>query len=344
MRRATGVVIGGAALVAAAIAFGVHSIVRTAPGAEDFEGAGTGTVMVEITPGASAGEIAETLKHAGVVASAQSFVDEVVQRSKESSLHPGQYRLKRRMAASSALDLLLTPASRVIKRVTVPEGMRLADVLVTLANGSGIPLADFKKAVAEPDGLRLPAYAKGQVEGFLFPATYEIEPTATAGDVLRNMVVRFRAASQHVDLERLAAEQRLTPLEAVTMASIVQAEGGQDADYPKIARVMFNRLLRGGKLEMDSTVNYALRRHTLKVSEQDTKTASPYNTYAHGGLPPGPIGNPGEKALRAVLHPTSGDWYWFVTTDPGRRITKFTDKEAEFVKYREELNKNLGTN
>ncbi|GAA4575383.1 hypothetical protein GCM10023193_73840 [Planotetraspora kaengkrachanensis] len=336
--------LGGAVLVAAAIAFGVQSVVRTAPGAEDFEGAGTGSVTVEITPGASAGEIAETLKHAGVVASTQSFVDEVVRRSKEASLHPGQYRMKRRMAAAAALDLLLTPASRVIRKVTVPEGMRLADVLAALAKGSGLPLSDFTKAVAEPDKLRLPAYAKGQVEGFLFPATYEVEPTATAADLLRKMIVRFRAAARHVDLERLAAERKLTPLQAVTMASIVQAEGGQDADYPKIARVIFNRLDRGAKLEMDSTVNYVLRRHTLKVSMQDTKVASPYNTYAREGLPPGPIGNPGEKALRAVLHPASGDWYWFVTTDPGRRITKFTDKEAEFLKYREELNKNLGTN
>ncbi|GII58212.1 hypothetical protein Pth03_66010 [Planotetraspora thailandica] len=344
MSRAAFVVIGGAALVTIAVVLGVRSVVGTVSGPGDYEGTGTGSVTVEITPGSSAGEIAETLKRADVVASTESFVGEVVARSKESSLRPGQYRLKHRMAASSALDLLLNPKSRVIRKVTVPEGMRLDDVLATLAAGSGIPLAEFKKAAEDPGALHLPGYAKGQVEGFLFPATYEVDPAATARDLLTNMVDRFREAARSVDLERLAKERNRTPLEIVTMASIIQAEGGQDAEYPKIARVMYNRLLRGGKLEMDSTVNYVLRRHTLKVSEKDTKVASPYNTYAHEGLPPGPISNPGEKALYAALHPADGDWYWFVTTDPRKRITKFTDKESEFLKYRDELNRNLRTN
>ncbi|MEZ0077326.1 endolytic transglycosylase MltG [Planotetraspora sp. GP83] len=344
MSRAPAVVAGGAALLTAAVVFGVYSFLRPAPGPQDFEGAGSDAVTVEISPGASAGEIAETLKRAGVVASAQSFVQAVVERSKEGSLRPGRYRLKRRMAASSALDLLLAPKSRVVRRVTVPEGLRTSEVLTTLSAGSGIPLADFTKAVAEPSGLRLPAYADGKVEGFLFPATYEVEPGATARDLLKNMIARFGAAARHVGLGKVTPERGLTPLEVVTVASIIQAEGGQDSEFPKIARVIYNRLQRGAKLEMDSTVNYALRRHTLKVSQQDTKVASPYNTYARAGLPPGPIANPGESALMAALRPAKGDWYWFVTTDPRHRITKFTDKETEFLKYREELNRNLGAN
>ncbi|WP_344829995.1 endolytic transglycosylase MltG, partial [Nonomuraea dietziae] len=128
-----------------------------------------------------------------------------------------------------------------------------------------------------------------------------------------------------------------------TVASLVQAEGGRDTDYPKIARVIYNRLKGGTPLQLDATVTYALGRRTLKVSLKDTKVRSPYNTYRHKGLPPGPIANPGEKALLAALHPAEGDWYWFVTTDPEHRITKFTDKESEFVRYREELNDYLGT-
>jgi UPF0755 protein len=341
--RAPLAVAAGAALLTA-IAFGVYSVVKPAGGPEDYEGQGSGSVVVEITPGSGAGEIAETLERAGVVASAKSFLTAAMNRSKDGDLHPGRYRLKQRMAASAALDLLLDPRSRVIRRVTVPEGLRAPDVMATLSSGSGIGLADFTKAVADPEGLGLPSYAKGAVEGFLFPATYEVAPDATARGLLKNMIARFKTAARHVDLERLAPQRRLTPREIVTMASIIQAEGGHDSDYPKISRVIYNRLARGAKLEMDSTVNYVLRRHTLKVSEKDTKVASPYNTYANRGLPPGPIGNPGESALSAALHPAQGDWYWFVTTDPRRRITKFTDKEAEFMKYREELNKYLRTN
>lgn len=344
MKRTAAAVAGGLALVAVAVAYGVHQVVGQPDEAPDFSGGGSGTVTIEITPGASAAEIGETLEHAGVVASAQSFVEQVITRSKESGLHPGRYTLRRRMAAESALDLLLSPASRVVRTVTVPEGLRTSEVLRTLADRTGIPLKDFAEAVAEPRRLRLPAYAEGTAEGFLFPATYEIEPGMTAVDLLRKMTARFRVAAAKVKLEELAPRVRLTPKQAVTVASIVQAEGGVPADYPKIARVVYNRLARGAKLEMDSTVNYALNRHTLKVSTQDTRVDSPYNTYARPGLPPGPIGNPGESALAAALHPAEGTWYWFVTTDPRRKITKFTDKEAEFRKYREELNRYLGTN
>ncbi|MEU7694882.1 endolytic transglycosylase MltG [Microbispora hainanensis] len=344
MKRTVAAVAGGLALVAAAVTYGVHQVVGQSDEAPDFSGEGTGTVTIEIRPGASAAEIGRTLERAGVVASAQSFVEQVVMRSKETGLHPGRYTMRRRMAAASALDLLLAPASRVVRTVTVPEGLRTSEVLRILAERTGIPLKDFTAAVAEPRSLRLPAYAEGEAEGFLFPATYEIEPDMTAADLLRKMVARFRVAAEKVRLKELAPRVKLRPRQVVTVASIVQAEGGVPADYPKIARVVYNRLARGAKLEMDSTINYALDRHTLKVSIEDTRVDSPYNTYARPGLPPGPIGNPGESALTAALHPAEGAWYWFVTTDPRHKITKFTDKEAEFRKYREELNRYLGTN
>ncbi|MBP2708055.1 endolytic transglycosylase MltG [Microbispora sp. RL4-1S] len=342
--KASPALVAGAAAVTAAIAFGVHAAVRQEPGAADYAGAGYGAVNVDITPGASAGDIGRSLERAGVVASSRSFVHEVTARAKENTLRPGRYRLRRHMAAASALDLLLAPGSRVVRTVTVPEGLRTAEVLTVLAAGTGIPLADFTSAAARPGDLRLPPYAEGDIEGFLFPATYEIEPGTTARALLRSMIARFRVAAVKLALERSAPAVRLTPRQAVTVASIVQAEGGVEADYPKVSRVVQNRLARGAKLEMDSTVNYALKRHTLKVSEADTRIESPYNTYRRPGLPPGPIGNPGESALRATLHPAVGDWYWFVTTDPRRKITKFTDNEAEFRKYRQELNRYLGTN
>jgi UPF0755 protein len=331
-----------AGLVAGLVALGAGAILVLKPylSPEDFEGTGSGAVTVRIAPGSSAEAIGSALADAGVVASVRSFVKVTEDRAATNRLRPGHYRLRKGMAAGAALDLLLAPSSRVLRRVTVPEGMRTDEVLRRLAQQTGLPLKELQGVDKALVGL--PKYARG-LEGFLFPATYEIEPGDSAVDVLAAMAERFGAAARQVGLEEQAARVHLTPLEAVTVASLVQAEGGTDEDYPKISRVIYNRLQKGTPLEIDSTVLYAQKRRTLRVTERDTKVDSPYNTYRRKGLPPGPIANPGEKALMAALNPAEGDWHWFVTTDPGHRITKFTNKESEFVRYREELNKNLGT-
>ncbi|HEX4816961.1 MAG TPA: endolytic transglycosylase MltG [Nonomuraea sp.] len=330
---------GGLVAAVVVVGAGMIAVVKPYLSPEDFDGKGSGSVTVRIPPGSSAEAIGAALADAGVVASTRSFVRATEDRAVADRLRPGHYRLRRGMAASAALDLLLNPASRVVRRVTIPEGLRVSEVLSRLAKHTGRPLKDFQGVDKALVGL--PKYAPG-LEGFLFPATYEVEPGDTPVDMLAAMVERFGEAARKVRLAEQAARVHLTPLEAVTVASLIQAEGGTDADYPKIARVVYNRLKAGTKLEIDSTVLYAQNRRTLRVTEKDTKVDSPYNTYRHKGLPPGPIANPGEKALIAALHPAKGDWHWFVTTDPAHRITKFTDKESEFVRYREELNKNLG--
>ncbi|WP_226899810.1 endolytic transglycosylase MltG [Nonomuraea phyllanthi] len=331
----------GLAAALVALGAGAFAMLRPYFSPDDFDGPGSGVVTVRIAPGSSAQEIGSTLADSGVVASAGSFVRAAEERAVTNRLRPGHYRLRKGMAAGAALDLLLAPSSRVVRRVTIPEGMRTSEVLARLAKQTGLPLKEFQGV--DKGLVGLPEYAPG-LEGFLFPATYEIEPGDKAVDVLAAMVERFGVAARKVGLEEQAASKHLTPLEAVTVASLIQAEGGTDEDYPKIARVIYNRLQKGTKLEIDSTVLYAQNRRTLRVTEKDTKIDSPYNTYRHKGLPPGPIANPGEKALLAALNPAKGDWHWFVTTDPAHRITKFTNKESEFVRYREELNKNLGTN
>ncbi|WP_223166485.1 endolytic transglycosylase MltG [Nonomuraea sp. SYSU D8015] len=339
--RKAGLVAGGLIVSLVALGAGAIAVLKPHLSPDDYEGTGSGAVTVRIVPGSTAEAIGSVLAEAGVVASTESFVRATEDRAVADRLRPGHYRLRKGMAASAALDLLLSPASRVVRRVTIPEGMRVSEVLTRLAKQAGLPLKELQNVDKALVGL--PKYAPG-LEGFLFPATYEIEPGDTAVDVLAAMVERFGVAARKVRLEERAARVHLTPLEAVTVASLIQAEGGTDDDYPKIARVIYNRLARGTKLEIDSTVLYAQNRRTLRVTENDTKVDHPYNTYRHKGLPPGPIANPGEKALIAALHPAKGDWHWFVTTDPAHRITKFTNKESEFVRYREELNKNLGAN
>ncbi|MEU5878396.1 endolytic transglycosylase MltG [Spirillospora sp. NPDC047279] len=326
-------------LAGCGLAFG--GMVKSALAPDDFEGRGQGEAMVRIEPGQSAREVGTALEEKGVVASDDAFIKAVEGSARAAALRPGLYRLRREMKAADALGLLFDPAARVQRKVTVREGLRLDETLTVLARGSGIPRAEFAKAAADPSDLGLPSYADGRLEGFLFPATYPIEPGQDAKAVLAAMVRRFRQAAADLDLESRAEAVRLTPLQAVTMGSIAQAEGGTAADYPKISRVVYNRLESGGRLQLDTTVLYAQRRHDLRVSESDTRVDSPYNTYTNDGLPPGPISNPGEAALKGALNPARGDWTFFVTTDPKNRVTRYTASESEFVRFREELNRAL---
>src|SRR5581483_3922153 len=152
----------------------------------------------------------------------------------------------------------------------------------------------------------------------------------------------FNQEATKVDLVSQAHQGNITPAEVITIASLVQAEGGRISDYPKIAEVIYNRLNQGIKLQLDSTVMFALHKYGILASNADLKVKSPYNTYANPGLPPGPIDSPGDAAIKAALHPVHGNLLYFVTVDPKNRITKFTSSEKVFAQLKAELEKNLG--
>lgn len=306
---------------------------------KDFTGEGTGEVVVEIQAGESATDVAQMLEEQGVVASARAFVNAIGAAGKSSSLQPGQYAMRKGMSAASALTLL-DPKNRVLNRLTIREGLRLSKIFEVLSTASGKPVEDFKKAARADIGL--PAYAKGRLEGYAFPATYEINSKLTPQQILTNMVDRFNQTADKIDLEGQARQVGFSPRQVMIIASIVQAESGSAEDMPKVARVIYNRLLSNPpmKLGMDSTVMYGLNKYGIAASHADLTSTSRYNTYKYAGLPPGPISNPGDHAIEAALHPADGNWLYFVTVDPKRGITKFTDKESEFWKLRDEFNRN----
>jgi UPF0755 protein len=316
---------------------------RDAVTPDDYVGPGTGEVRVEIKDGQSATDVAQTLQDQGVVKSAKAFANAVASAGKSSSLQPGEYTMRKSMSAAEAVKLL-DPKDRLLKRITLKEGLRLSDTLAQLAKQTGKPLKEFQQAARDPEALGLPPYAKGKLEGYAFPATYEITPKMTAADILAAMVARFKQTAGKDKLEREARALGHTSHEIMTIASIVQAESGSVEDMGKVARTIYNRLdgTPVRKLEMDSTVMYGLNKYGIAATNADLESTSRYNTYMWEGLPPGPIANPGDHAIQAALKPTKGDWIWFVTTDPKRGITKFTSSEAEFFRFRDELTKNLG--
>jgi UPF0755 protein len=228
--------------------------------------------------------------------------------------------------------------------VRLAEGLRLSDTYTKLAEQTGLDRKKFEAAGKNVDNLDLPAYARGKLEGYAFPATYDFPPKATAGDILARMVQRFQQTAEKIDLESGAKSLGHTPHEIITIASIIQAEAGRHEDMPKIARVIYNRLNREPemKLEMDSTVMYAWKRYRTAATHAELKIKSPYNTYANLGLPPGPITNPGDDAIEAALNPAKGPWLYFVATDPKSSVTKFATTEAERQALLAEFRRNGG--
>lgn len=309
----------------------------------DYTGPGTGQVTVNVRAGDTAIDVGGTLQRAGVVHTAAAFRKAVKDRGVGAGLTPGFYRLRKHMKASLALTLMLDPKSRVQVKITIREGMRAREILAELADKTGISAKKYVAAADDPESLGVPAaWHARTVEGFLYPATYTVEPNATATSVLKQMVTRFNQASADIHILSRAKKLHMRPLSVLTVASLAQAEGGTTDDYPKVARVIYNRVKRKDYLQLDTTVLYALGERRLRVYNKDTQVSSPYNTYKHPGLPPGPISSPGEDALQAALHPAKGNWYYFVTTDPRHRVTKFTSSAKQFEKFKKELYRNIG--
>jgi UPF0755 protein len=308
----------------------------------DYSGDGTGQIIVQIRPGDNATVVGQRLFTLGVVASARAFVVAAEHSQSATQLEPGFYRMHKHMSATLAFALLLKPSARVQIKITIPEGWRESQIEAVLAKDSGIPLGDYQQALRNTAALGLPSYANGNPEGYLFPATYEIQPNMTATSVLQAMVKSFDQEAASVNLPQAATQGHLTPAQVIVVASLAQAEGGKDSDFPKIARVIYNRLAAGMPLQLDSTVLFALHTYGILASDQQLTVRSPYNTYANKGLPPGPIDSPGDAAIRAALHPASGSWLYFVTVNPKTRQTDFTSSETVFNQLRAELEHNLG--
>ena len=320
----------------------VYSLYQSKYHPADYSGPGTGYLVVQVPSGASASSLGPELTRLGVVASARAFVLAAEHSSNPNGLLPGFYGMHLHMQASLAYALLLNQKNLVQVTVTVPEGWRLSQIVAYLGAKSGIPASAYEAILKNPAQLHLPAYANGRSEGYLFPATYEVLPHETALGVLTGMVQRFEQEAAQVHLAAAARQVHLTEGQVITMASLVEAEGGRVSDYPKIARVIYNRLEQGIPLQLDSTVLYGLNTYGIIASDRQLASSSPYNTYKHKGLTPGPIDSPGATAIRAVLHPAAGNWIYFVTVNPKTGLTLFTASEAQFQQYRAELEHNLG--
>jgi UPF0755 protein len=323
---------------------GIDKVKDQFSSADDYPGPGGEAVTFEVKPGDSIAAMGRGLKSADIVASVEAFIDAAGDNPQSSSIQAGYYPLKKQMKASDVVNVLVDPDNIVTTTVAIPEGFTVRQIVARLVKETGFKEAEFDAALKDPQALGLPAEAKGNPEGYLFPATYSFGPDEKPADMLHDMVARWQQAAQDNDLEAGAEALGYTPHEIMTIASLIEAEG-RGKYRTKISRVIYNRLQNpdngktNGLLEIDATVNYALGRDDLGVAltAEDLAVDSPYNTRLYPGLPPGPIESPGDDSIQAALHPADGPWLWYVTVDLKTGETKFTDDYDTFLEYKQEL-------
>ncbi|MFT3886827.1 MAG: endolytic transglycosylase MltG [Arachnia sp.] len=310
--------------------------------ADDYIGEGTGEFVEVLIPmGPSQTQVGDLLTEAGVVKSTKTFRKVAQESGKWPDLQAGRYRLPKQIPAETAFQMMLDPANQIRLDITFPEGTTMMEQFKIMgANKVGITLtaADMEKAAAKPEKLGLPSYAKKGLEGYLFPSTYVVAEPPSASAVLKSQVSQFKKIADKISLEGRAKELERSPHEVVTVASIIAAEVTKPADQPMVAAVIYNRLEKKMKLEMDSTVHYAVGKvGKVTTTAEDRKNKSPYNTYVHKGLPPGPISNPGETALEAALSPADTDALFFVTVNPDTGETLFAATNAQHEQNKKKL-------
>ena len=293
------------------------------------------STTIVIPEGASGDQIAKILFDSGVVKSSRAFFAAATENPRSQSIQPGTYRIDTKIPGAEAVNQLLDRERRLMV-LLIREGERAYELRDDLR---ALNFTEAEVARVFDQRVSLPGFGRREVEGFLFPATYNLLPDESIDSVRDRLLNKFSQVIQRIDFLDRSKSQKLTPYEALVVASIVQAEGFDERDFGRVARVIFNRLALNMPLQMDSTVLYALRERRIAVTKKDINISSGYNTYNRRGLPPTPIGNPGESALEATLNPEPGPWLYFVTVAPTE--TKFTDSYQEFLSFKQEFKRNL---
>lgn len=310
----------------------------------DYRGEGNGTVvLVEVDAGGSLSDLSARLVDDGVVASEGAFMGAAADHPRANQLQPGWYRLEEHMSAVAAVDALLKPENRA-GTVDLPTGVRFEDTRVVasedvrkgiftliseascIAEDDCVGVEELRRAAAETDldALGVPGWARGPVaargddprrlEGLIIAGVHQFDPTAAPAEILGTLVRESVARYEDSGIGSADQAVGLSPYEVLTAASLVQMEA-RDEDFPKVARVILNRLAEPMRLQFDSTVNYDLPDQEIATTDEDRARPTPWNTYAADGLPATPIAAPSIEAIRAMEAPAAGDWLYFVTVD-----------------------------
>jgi len=290
-------------------------------------------VPVIIPEGATGREVGQILVENGLIEHELFFRMALRLDKSPKSIKHGRYKLPKGLSAFELLEMLQKGAPNVYDpleipdelKVTVPEGLTIAQTAELFDNPE-----EFKKAAADPDLLATLGFEAPALEGFLLPNTYYFDKKPSEREVVERMVKQFNKEWAELVAATPLPEDR-TPLQIVTVASLVEEEARVAEERPDVAAVIYNRLERGMPLQMDSTIQYALDKYGQRILYSDREVESPYNTYRNRGLPPGPISNPGLASLRAALKPSGADYVYFVSNADGLTHT-FSSSNSEHVR------------
>jgi UPF0755 protein len=320
----------------------------------DYAGNGKNDLVIQVHAGDSTTAIGETLQNHDVVRTVKAFVEAAEGNEAISSIQPGYYRMRTEIPASNAVKRLADPETRVGK-VVIPEGEQLDDttdvktndvtpgIFTMISKATCVELDGDKRCVSADDlrtaaektplaSLSVPAWAAESVtrmgadhrriEGLIAPGTFNVNPSGSPQTILETLISSSNEQYVKSGLLDTATAMNMSPYDVLAVASLVQREA-KPPDFPKVARVIYNRLAEHRTLEFDSTVNYPLDRREVATTDADRAQQTPWNTYVSEGLPATPICSPGTDALRAAEHPEPGDWLYFVTID-SQGTTLFT--------------------
>jgi UPF0755 protein len=345
--------VGGGVLYGASQLMGIGSY-------EDYDGPGTGEVVIEVESGDTVSAIGSTLAEKDVVASAKAFVEAAKNHPGINGIQPGFYLMRAQMSGAAAVERIMSPEAKV-GRVEVRGGMRLEDqlapdgkttpgVLTRLAeatcvgtNGDCTTSEEMHRVAETADlaALGVPEWALEEasqaephrrLEGLIMPGVYDVRPGESAEQVLREVITSSAAVMEAAGLPQAAEETGYSPYEVLIIASLVQSEG-IEGDFTKISRVIYNRLEPPAmQLGLDSTINYPLDKPSLLTKAEDRQRPGPYNTYLNYGLPPTPISAASKEAIAAALKPADGPWKYFVKCYPDG-TSCFAETQEEHENY-----------
>ena len=297
---------------------------------QPFHGDGEGRVAVTIPKGSSVSEVGDLLAEKDVIDNSTLFQVRVTLAGKRSEIYSGHFTLAENMSYGAAIDELSVPPVKRTLSVTIPEGYTRSQA-AQVVEEAGVPGA-YTRATIKSKYLD-PAEYGGKnakdLEGFLFPDTFELKPHAPAADLVQLQLQDFKRRIKGVDL-KYAKSKNLTVFDVVTIASMVEDEAGVDSQRGLVASVIYNRLHEGMPLGIDATIRFATGNYTQPLTESELAIDSPYNSRTNAGLPPGPISNPGLASLEAAAHPPKTDYLFYVTTPGACGKLTFAKTEAEF--------------
>jgi len=322
-------------LVVAAVVIGGYVAFSGGGSRKDYSGDGSGTTTAEVNKGDGIDAIAKTLVTADVVGSAHAFKAAAAANPASDGIQPGFYRLRKHMSGRSALSLLLNPSVSLINtKVTIPEGLTEKDIVAKIATALAVSPDVVQKAADDVSDLAPGGYSPASgslstLEGFLYPATYTFDPATSPNDAIQQLVTAYTSEDRQLGFASGAAKLSITPYQALIIASIAQAEVKFADDAPKVARVILNRLAQNMPLQIDATSVYGAELKGLDPAKVTYSTLdSPFNTYTNKGLPPTPIGNPGETSMQGAISPSAGTWLFYVNGDAAGHLAFFSDADA----------------